>query len=227
MNVTNVFLLIHPAGMKKILLLLFSLTLTFYVFANPTAKEYEATSQIWSADGTVNELINPNNPAVCIQPVASKPEEAPAESLKTTLSNSTAQSYVFSDSKARIKVTLNQLNDSLTLKIEFTNQSNSSVYIDAEMPLSYQWTPAGNELMIEYGSDSSKESAFPVIQIKGGETRDFLLKMPRKTTKFKMNLLVSYFESTSLAVQNVLLNASNRKGSWKWSQYHVPILLKH
>lgn len=208
--------------MKKISLLLFSFIFPLDIFASPAATKYELITQPRLTTESNGKL------AFSAQPSAGKPEESSHESLKATTALSfTAQSYVFSDNKARIKVTLDPLNDSLTLKIEFTNQSASPVYIDAEMPLSYQWTPAGNELRIEYGSDSSKESAFPVIQIKGGETRDFLLILPRKTTKFKMNLLVSYFESSLPTVQNVLLSDTNRKGSWKWSQYHVPILLKH
>jgi hypothetical protein len=150
--------------------------------------------------------------------------EPSPEKAKNPASVSTPQHYVFGDNKARIKVTVVRSNDSLALKVEFANQSGSSFYIDAEKPISYQWTPAGNELLIEYGADTRNESEFPVTLIKGGETKDLLITLPRKTNKFKMNLLVSYYESSSST--QLLSLRTKGKGRWNWSEYHVPVLLK-
>jgi hypothetical protein len=157
------------------------------------------------------------------QPASDQRTEASNASQKTASTSQVSQSYVFGDTKAKIKVTLQRSDDSLTLKVEFANQSKSSFFIDAVKPISYKWSANGSELLVEYGSDGTKESGFPVTQIKGGETNDLVISLPRKTNKFKMNLLVAYFESTSSAPQTIL----SSKGNWKWSEYKVPVLLKN
>lgn len=149
-------------------------------------------------------------------------------------SSSYAQNYVFEDPKAKIKLNISQQNDStMTLKVEFANKSKASIYVDAQKPLTYTWLSKGNLLVVGYGSDSKAfaGSEFPVAQIKGGETKEFFITVPRARlhNKFKMSLAVSYFESSESASEDLLTNASVRqkRGKWNQAEYYLPVLLKN
>jgi hypothetical protein len=206
--------------MKNIFILLIFPIVSFTSWAQTTSRS-KAGYQVNEAE--IKSALGQSSVLAYHQASLPQAAEVRTEQKKATVATNTSQSYVFGDTKARIKVTLHRSDDSLTLKFEFANQSTSSFYIDAVKPISYQWSPSGNELILEYGSDGTKESGFPVTQIKGGETNDLIITLPRKTNKFKMNLLVAYFESSSSATQTQL----SGKGNWKWSAYKVPVLLKN
>ena len=206
--------------MKNIFILFICTILSFNGWAQTNL---QSKAGDWLTEAEIKSALSQNNALAYHRASLPKSAEVRAEVTKAPATVGTSQSYVFGDTKARIKVILQRSDDSLTLKFEFANHSKSSFYIDAVRPISYQWSPSGNELILEYGSDGTKESGFPVTQIKGGETNNLLITLPKKTNKFKMNLMVAYFESSSSATQTQL----SGKGNWIWSAYKVPVLLKN
>jgi galactose mutarotase-like enzyme len=154
----------------------------------------------------------------------------PVDAAKTSLPKLLGSSYVFEDTKGKLTVLLSQSGDSVKVSVSVINNSKASFYVDAATPITYNWSPKGDLLTIEYGSDmnSFNEDEFSVAQIKGGETKQFAINVPSKTTKFKMNVKVSYYQSPVVAPESVVLNSSIRqkRGNWNWSQYTVPVLLK-
>ena len=201
--------------------ILFIFTILSFTGRAQTDLQSKGVGQVTEAE--VKSAFSQSNVLAYHQANGPQSAEVRTEEITANATVGASQSYIFGDTKARMKVTLHRSDDSLTLKFEFANQSKSSYYIDAVRPISYQWSPSGNELTLEYGSDGTKESGFPVTQIKGGETKDLIITLLKKTNKFKLNLMVAYFESSSSANQTLL----SGKGNWKWSAYKVPVLLKN